>query len=174
MVIVWVKNLRECLPKEALEIIKHYENNRRIPSRYFDTSAFTMLVRLGIFRQHGNSYYFLFEYFSRFLKQHFKDQPVCRCSPVVEKKNGQLFLSGTTAQTILSPQEHCVFELLYNKRGKITSYDDIARLLWPDDEDAFSLWAIHKLMSRIRRKLKRNGMYTPAVVSLWRKGYTMK
>ncbi|MBU0975809.1 MAG: helix-turn-helix domain-containing protein [Patescibacteria group bacterium] len=58
----------------------------------------------------------------------------------------------------LSNQERDVFQYFREHSSKIITVDEIANLLWGDEEqEKFSLWAIYKMISNLNRKIKNFG-----------------
>jgi len=73
----------------------------------------------------------------------------------------------------LSGNEALVYEYLINNLGEVVSKEDIAYVLWKDEwEDKFSEWAIDKLISRIRKKIK-DVEGAKEIKTIKGKGYTL-
>jgi len=74
----------------------------------------------------------------------------------------------------LTQKEHLVLDLLIKKRNEIVSFDEMAEVLWKDDlEEKYSLYAITKLVERIRSKLKARGFEENLIHTQRGKGYLL-
>ncbi len=60
-------------------------------------------------------------------------------------KSGISFFTGRELQ---------VYEYLKSKKNTLVQKEEIQKLIWADNDEAFSLWAQDKMISRLRRKLK--------------------
>lgn len=69
-----------------------------------------------------------------------------------------------------SPQEKLVLTTLIARKS--LSCDDIAKLLWID-ENKYSLWAITKLIQKIRSKIKVFGGNPETIKTLYGRGYSL-
>lgn len=56
--------------------------------------------------------------------------------------------------SLFTGRELQLYEYLKSKKNTLVSKEEIQKLIWHDDDEAFSLWAQDKMMSRLRRKLK--------------------
>ncbi len=73
---------------------------------------------------------------------------------------------------ILSPQENLIFAAL--QENKILTHDKISEVLWGENSDEkFSLWAITKLMQKLRAKLQSAGGSPFLIHTLYGQGYTI-
>jgi DNA-binding winged helix-turn-helix (wHTH) protein len=58
------------------------------------------------------------------------------------------------------------------KNGEVVSHDEIAKALWGGKaEEKFSLWAITKLVQKIRAKLMSLGISSNLIYTVYGKGY---
>lgn len=72
----------------------------------------------------------------------------------IDGKDNILKFGDINLKKILSDSEYNVLILLYRKKGKVVSRDDIAETLWKEKMlDLYSDWAIDKAISRLRNKL---------------------
>lgn len=72
--------------------------------------------------------------------------------------NVDIIESKASFRADLSAQELIVFDLLEAKVETIVTKDDVAKAIWGDEwEDSYSDWAIDKLISNLRKKLKEAG-----------------
>jgi len=74
----------------------------------------------------------------------------------------------------LSPQERQVLKKLAEKPGKIITHDQLAKILWRQKADEkFSLWAITKIVEKIRRKIRLLGINHQLIITIYGKGYQL-
>jgi hypothetical protein len=71
----------------------------------------------------------------------------------------------------LSNQEKAVFEELLKE--KIVNQDRIAEILWGENEEKYSLWAITKLIQKIRNKVKLYGADPSQIKTVYGQGYIL-
>lgn len=61
----------------------------------------------------------------------------------------------------LTKTENKIYELLYVQKGKIVSFDDIAKTIWGDDyHDRYSEYAITKHIEEIKKKITKNSIHS--------------
>lgn len=96
--------------------------------------------------------------------------------PIHEKafdiKNNKLFVTGHLAEN-LTERELTILKLLVTNSNKVTTFDEIYDALYKEDKE-FSLWAIAKLMQRVRNKLEENGVSGSYIQTLRGQGYLLK
>jgi DNA-binding response OmpR family regulator len=74
----------------------------------------------------------------------------------------------------LAPAEVKLFNLLYLKKELIVSYDEISELFWDDEAaERFSLYAISKSISRIRKEIKSAGIKRELIHTQKGQGYML-
>jgi len=74
----------------------------------------------------------------------------------------------------LTKKEKEILTKLINKRNDIVTFDEIADVIWKDNVcEKFSLYAIAKLIERIRKKLKQNGIINNLIHTQRGKGYIL-
>lgn len=81
----------------------------------------------------------------------------------VESKNGLIYIHGLPAKTPFGPLEIKFLDFLIKNPNEPVSYFDLSDQIWPDNEDAFSLWALSQLAYKIKNKLRKNGI-SPEVI----------
>lgn len=86
-------------------------------------------------------------------------------------KNNQIFYQSIQI-TNLTNRQNNLLQLLIKNYGQIVSLDDIAKILWPNDED-YSLWAIVKEVARIRKCLVNNNLPGSLIKSHRKMGYSL-
>ncbi|MDP2860706.1 MAG: winged helix-turn-helix domain-containing protein [bacterium] len=85
--------------------------------------------------------------------------------------DGQIFLGEKKIDRKLSPQEKKTLAGLLAKNGDVLSYDELAKILWGKEaEDRFSLWAMTKIIQKLRAKLTLLGL-SDAIYTLYGRGY---
>ena len=85
-------------------------------------------------------------------------------------KKGQVLINNKIPQERFSSTEEKVLKLLVNHKNSFCSFDKIGEVVWQENSyDSFSVWAITKLIQRLRNKLKNNGV-SLAVIQTQRKG----
>ncbi len=74
----------------------------------------------------------------------------------------------------LGIKEYQVLKLLIENRGKIVSYENIFEANnYKDNNDNYSLFAISKIIERIRNKITKIGIYGEQIRNIKGKGYTI-
>ena len=87
------------------------------------------------------------------------------------KKNDQ-YHYGDTPIINLTKKEEMLLDLLFAKQGLTVSYEEIASVLWPDDDD-WSLYALSKEIQRLRDKIKGSGINTRLILAHRKLGYSL-
>jgi hypothetical protein len=59
----------------------------------------------------------------------------------------------------LTKYESQVLKLLSDNRNKVVTFEQIGDVLWPEDEDKYSEYAITKLMERLKKKLPKYSIH---------------
>lgn len=76
--------------------------------------------------------------------------------------------------TNLTKSEKIVLENFINNKNKVVTYDRIADLIWKDKSfEKFSLYAISKLIERIRKKIKATGIKTNLIHTQRKEGFVL-
>ena len=70
-------------------------------------------------------------------------------------------------------REKEIFVLMINKRNQLITVDEVANILFKDDENAFSLQAIAKAIQRLRDKLEENGVSGSFIQTRRGQGYIL-
>jgi hypothetical protein len=93
---------------------------------------------------------------------------------VFEIRNGRIFVKNQSIGLSLSPKEEKVFRLLISHRKEIVSYDDLAEVIWGEESyDKFSVYAITKLIQRLREKIELMGIFPEIIQTVKKKGYIL-
>lgn len=86
--------------------------------------------------------------------------------------DNSLSLGGVPIDSMFSPQERSVVQLLVQRMGKIVSRDDVAQAVWGASwREAYSDWAIDQLISRIRKKCLALNVPKSTIQSVKGKGF---
>lgn len=89
-------------------------------------------------------------------------------------KNDQAFYGERGLERILSSQENKILAALIAKKGETLTHDQIAQILWKEKAaEKFSLWAITKVIQKLRRKLQMAGINQNLILTLYSKGYAL-
>jgi hypothetical protein len=86
-------------------------------------------------------------------------------------KNEQIYFQDKIISGLTLRQQN-LLQLLINNYGQKVSLDDIAKILWPNDED-YSLWAMVKEIARIRKCLVNNNLPGSLIKSYRKIGYSL-
>jgi hypothetical protein len=89
-----------------------------------------------------------------------------------KKDNQLIILNGKIISAKLTSLQHLVLSALIDKQNQIVSYDELADILWTDD-DEFSIWAINKTMQRLRIKLDSLGAPKRTLTVVKGNGYSL-
>jgi len=74
----------------------------------------------------------------------------------------------------LTAQESKVLELLISKRNTVILWDELGDIIWEDKaNDKYSLWALNKVIQRIRKKLKDKGIEPHLLLTIKGKGVVL-
>jgi len=88
--------------------------------------------------------------------------------------NEQIFYGERKLDRILSAQEKNILAGLIKKNGEALTHDQIAQILWQEKAaEKFSLWAITKVIQKLRRKLQLVGINQNLILTLYGQGYAL-
>jgi hypothetical protein len=74
--------------------------------------------------------------------------------PVVDEREGKLWLGKQKLEDELSYQEYQVLRLLWDNINQLVTRGKIAEVIWPvKTEEKYSDWAIDQLLTKVRRKI---------------------
>ena len=119
------------------------------------------LLNTGLVRKKKGKYVALNPLFDHYVKTHKNELQIYGIPISKASANVKVGLSG---------QEMIVFELFESKEGVLVTKDEIAKKIWGDEwEKNYSDWAIDKLISNLRKKLRDN-KYPKTLKSLKGKG----
>ena len=74
----------------------------------------------------------------------------------------------------LSLKEHKVFTQLIKHKREIVCFDKIGKVIWGGEfYDKFSIFAITKLIERLRKKIKKIGISSEIIQTVRKRGYVL-
>jgi len=98
-------------------------------------------------------------------KKYLKKMGIFLEKPIVIN-GGKIELYGKEIDRYLTVKQRRLMRLMLEKEEIIT-FDEVAKILWNDDENKFSLWAMNKYIERLRNKLMTLGL-SPLVLKTLR------
>ena len=156
----------ESLTSDQIDIIYNYCLLHRLSKADLEKQAFGKLVEFNIFYKSGKSYKFIYEIFNGFILRFLHTN--------VESKKISTKLShlafAVDSSKFLTKEELKVMQLLVMKGGGIVTYEEIALLIWGNG-NKFSMYAINKLISRIRLAILKNSDWKCTIVTKYKAGY---
>lgn len=163
---MWVKEVLDSLPAQSVRILREIILEKERFKTYHKDLYCKWLVDLGFLKKKGT---FRYPLMLPILNQ-YSPLTLEKAIPIKLLKN-RLFLQGE--ETILPKNEFIVLQILYKSKGKLVTYDQIGEILWKDDPNKFSLWAISQIISRLRKKLSSYSI-NPKIISSQRgEGYIL-
>jgi len=169
----WIKNEIASLTESQQQVITTYINSPNITLKLFQNkTAFLDLINFGIVKVRGEKISFLYEPFNFILKKYFVGGTEKNVQGL-EVKNSVLKFKNESVDDMFNFQEKHVLEGLI--KSEILNYETIAKILWGSKwEEKFSLWAINKIISRLRKKLLLLSASSPKITTLSKQGYSLK
>jgi DNA-binding response OmpR family regulator len=138
---------------------KGSSNPTESPSEYLKT---------GLIRGEKNSW----KFFSPLFKQYILNLAELKL-PEIKQDNDRLIVAGQDAEKLLSNKQFDFFTLLWEKKDKITSRNEIAQILWGENwVDKYSDWAIDQFVKRTRNRINDRGD-KKVIKTVRGKGYTL-
>lgn len=161
----WVEEVLQSLPSDCLTILKKLNNNPSYFSIIKNDLNFHWLVSLGLVKKNGELKHSLFK---PLVDSYRHSQLISTNIKFINNK-----FSSQNEEIKVSKKELLILRLLYQKRGRIVSYDEIGDILWGKNSAKFSIWSISQLIRRLRKKLTLY-KFDPKVISVFRgKGYSL-
>lgn len=95
------------------------------------------------------------------------------CFPrlVVDEASGDIWVDRRPVQ--LSPKQHTLFSLLWKRRGRVCSKDEIACAVWPECKGEIYDYQIESLVKRLRAKLEPNPAQPTLLLTVRGRGYRL-
>jgi DNA-binding winged helix-turn-helix (wHTH) protein len=89
-------------------------------------------------------------------------------------KNNLIYFNSKQIDTLFSESERRVVKLLIQQRGRITSFDKVAEIVWSDQVlEKYSLFALAKIVQNIRTKLYSLGINHDIIKTIRKHGYLL-
>ncbi len=89
-------------------------------------------------------------------------------------RNDRIVYNDISLEKFFSRQENRVMKLLLRHHSEVISRDEVATSIWPTNtQQYYSDWAIDKLISRLRKRLKELSLPSSMIQSLRGKGYLL-
>lgn len=142
----WIKEIFNSLPEESLRILKTVSQNPREIKNHQKSLYAQWLFQLELLKKNGESKQPLF-------LPVLKDMRVRKRKnqPLIKLAKNQFYFVGEKVK--LTKKEFLTLRALYKSRGKTVNFDKLGNILWPNQPDNFSLWAITQTIRRLRKKL---------------------
>lgn len=95
------------------------------------------------------------------------------CFPrlVVDEADGDIWVDRRPVQ--LSPKQQALFSLLWRRRGRPCSKDEIAHAVWPECQGEIYDYQIESLVKRLRAKLEPDPAHPTLLVTVRGRGYRL-
>ncbi len=91
----------------------------------------------------------------------------------IEVKDGRVWVEGKPARVNFSEFEYKVLERLVQKKGEVVDYFELGEVLWGEEADRFSLWALSRLIYKLRYKLNQCGFVAHKLRNVRGRGYQL-
>ena len=82
-----------------------------------------------------------------------------------------ILINGALPKYPFSPSEKLILKRMIMSPNETISYYELGDLLWKNNGNKFSLWAITRLIYKIRKKLSKNNLSSEHIKNLKGKGY---
>ncbi len=152
------------LTPEQIEIIYEYCLHKQLTKATQNRQAFKQLVALNIFYASGKNYEFIYELFNGFILHNLKKTNVDL--PKAYRELGFVLARSKG----FSPDEARLMQILLEKQGNVATYEEIAAFVYKDTKK-FSLYAINKLVSRVRIALLKQQDLKCRIMTKYKRGY---
>jgi len=90
---------------------------------------------------------------------------------VVDEASGDVWVNYHPVQ--LSPKQYALFSLLWERRGRVCSKDEIAGAVWPECKSDIYDYQIESLVKRLRTKLEPDPAQPALLVTVRGRGYRL-
>jgi len=173
LLFIWIKQMFSQFSTDQKYIINQFLNNNvtqsnpRINQKIINSTSFKDLKKLGMFKNNSENTSFLFEEFIDLIKKVLKENKNIDVKGAYEKT-----INGINTTLLLSKDEQLAFNCLLNNEGNCVSYEKLAETIWGDKiDEKYSLWALNKLISRLRIKIQKAGLPKKTIRTIRGKGY---
>ena len=162
----WFKDLLDSLPRQSIKILKAVGDNKKKFKKLGKYIYGRWLVDLGFLKKDGT---FSFKFLLPVLNQY--EEPSDKDKRQLKLQNNLFYANGDKVD--LTKKEFLVLRLLYKSKSKFVSYDKIGEVLWKENPDKFSLWAISQIIRRLRKKLSDYFIPPQTIRSVRGEGYIL-
>ncbi|MCL5091175.1 MAG: winged helix-turn-helix domain-containing protein, partial [Patescibacteria group bacterium] len=126
------------------------------------------LMNLGIIRLEKGQ----FKVFSPLFENYLKNLGSKAEKIAFNEKTGELLVNSLAIGKNLTLNEYRLLSNFVREKNKIFTKDEIAEILWGEESyEKYSDWAIDKVLSQLRRKLKAIGIDGRSLQSIRNRGY---
>lgn len=90
--------------------------------------------------------------------------------------NQHLIINNHVVYNHFTPSEKRILSNLITHKNEVIAYDQIGNWFWGDSEDAldkFNLYSVAKIMEKIRKKIKDQGVYQELIYTIRGQGYVL-
>lgn len=106
-------------------------------------------------------------------EEYVRELGLVTATPAWEAKEGKIWLKGVAIGKEMSKLEKKVMRVLIERQGELTTYDELADVLWGAGEFK-TYWAINKQVERLRGKLVKLGIDGARIESVRGQGYLLR
>jgi SAM-dependent methyltransferase len=99
---------------------------------------------------------------------------ICCANIAIEKKTYEIISNNTPTNAYLSESQFAVLSYLLSKSSRVVTREEIASVIWKENANIqYSDWAISKIISRLRKILKKYNS-SLKITTLKSRGYTVR
>lgn len=142
----WIEDILQSVPATSLRILKGAVSDKKAFKKHKKDIYGKWLIDLGLLRKNGS---FRHPLMLPILKDFNPDRK--EINHQLRFVNNQFYLRREAVK--FTKNEKMVLEKLHKSKGKLVTYDAIGEVLWKNQPDKFSLWAISQIIRRLRKKL---------------------
>jgi len=169
----WFQTILNSLTHNQQLLIYKYLSCSNFTPAQIKSLAFKELVRLGFFHQKREKISFLFHAFHLKLTEFIKTKPSEK-DEYLKVKDNIIYLKDLPASDVFNPQETRLLKALLVKQGYMLTVDQLGEIIWgKNNSEKFSLWAINKLISRVRTKFTQYGLPKKLIQTIPKQGYML-
>lgn len=175
---LWISTVLRSLNERHIQYISRLlvpkEAFTTLSSRKSDATTLDELISLNLVQKYGDTVSVRLPTFAdqllNIIQTHVHDHPAIELM-----NNGQTIkIRGVDVTKMFSNSEREILTSLISKSPDSVNIDELSTIIWGKEEDKFSLWAISKAISRIRKKLSQLGLPKNLISYTRGKGYTLQ
>lgn len=91
--------------------------------------------------------------------------------PLLKAQNGKILIDNHLPKINFSKNESLILEKLLNCPDETVDYYQLGDVLWPNNPDKFSLWALSRAIFKIKNKIRLNGLSPDHIKNARGEGY---